>query len=1110
MKIFDCDGICHRKEKTRMLSWLSGLDAAIKWKLIMRINFIAFFLLFTIMHVSASVHAQKITLSIEKGTLKSIFKEIEQQSGFEVWYNNNILKGTKPVSLKISGDLKMVLDKIFSDQPLTYEIVDKTIVIKRKPVSVVEKITKFQKAIKITGTVTDENGTPLSGVTVKVKGNNATTTTDREGKYNIEVPDEDSVLQFSYIGFETEEISINENVNINVSLRVAIGQLDQIQVIGYGTTTQRKNTGSIISIKGSAIEKQPVSNPLASLEGLVPGMFVTQSNGLPGSNFNVQIRGRNSIQQGSNPLYLVDGIPFGSDDLAQNSLISASSPFNNLSTSDIESIEILKDADATAIYGSRGANGVVLITTKKAKSGKMTLEATLYQGVGKVTRTLDMMNSDDYVAMRFEAFKNDNVEPTTQNAYDLLAWDTGRFTDWKQILIGGTAHATNAQVRLNAGSEFTRISLGTNYYRESTVFPGDHASNRITAFLKGGHTSLNRKFNVDVSVNYASEKSNLMRQSLTNYINLSPNAPQLYNENGKLNWAENGFSFSNPMGQLLEEYNGITDRLTTQSDISYILLPGLRVKGSLGYNTMKYDEKTLLPLAAQNPDNDPVGSAAIGISTNKTLIAEPQIEYTSSFSKSHEIKILIGATWQTSKNTKILTRASGFTNDDFLNYISASTAPVINTINGFNQYNYQAVFARLGYSYEDRYLINFTGRRDGSSRFGNNRQFANFGAIGAAWLFSNEPLIKQIAPVISYGKIRGSYGVTGNDQIGNYQYLDSWAPTDRPYLNNLSLTPARLANPYYSWEGNKKLDVALELGFFQDRLLITADWYRNTSNNQLIYYSLPTQTGFYNILKNFPGKVENKGWELQLNTVNIKSAQFNWSSSLNITIARNKLIEFPGLETSSYANTYVIGEALSMTKGYKYLGIDAETGIYQFDDKNKDGQLNSEDYYPIETTDPKYYGGFLNTLNYKGFQLDFLVQFTKQRGRHPIYASSITPGGIANFSGLVADRWQSQGDDAAYQKYTQQAGGEASNAAFLMSNSDRAFTDASFIRLRNASLSYTFSNSLVQKFNCQKLRVFVQGQNLFTVTDFPGDPETQSQLALPPLRMITTGFQIIF
>jgi hypothetical protein len=409
-------------------------------------------------------------------------------------------------------------------------------------------------------------------------------------------------------------------------------------------------------------------------------------------------------------------------------------------------------------------------------------------------------------------------------------------------------------------------------------------------------------------------------------------------------------------------------------------------------------------------------------------------------------------------------------------------------------------------------VINITGRRDGSSRFGPGKQFANFGAIGGAWIFTKTKLFENSFSFISFGKIRGSYGITGNDLIGNYQYLDSYTGTPYQYQGQPALFPTKLFNPDYSWEQINKLDLAIDLGILKDRISITTDWFKNKSTNQIINYSLPGQTGFTTVLQNFPGIVQNKGIEFSLNATVIKKPKFAWETFLNITSSSNKLLEFPGLETSSYANKYIIGKPLTSVIGALYSGVNTQTGVYEFFAKDKTLTYNptSSDYTYLGTTDPKYYGGFQNNISYSGWELDFLFEFRKQLGRDAIFSTGGVGGSISNEPVNMLDRWQHPGDNNKFEMFTQ-AFGPAGSAAFKINNSSAVVTDASFCRLKNVSLSYSLPQKILKKISVEKCRVYFEAQNLLTITKYEGaDPETQNILTLPTLKVMATGIQVSF
>lgn len=1071
---------------------------------------------FACLQLAAKGYSQEITLSIKDVPLEKAFKEIEKQTPFHFFYSSEAIKLSHRVTIEVKNEsLENVLKLCFNNQPISYSIEDKLIIVKVAD----EKKNTDNSFHDVRGRVINDQGEPIVGASILLKETNKGTATDQNGEFVLTDVPPNCTLIISSVGYQRQEIELAGRSTIAVQLSIFVSSLDETVVIAYGTTTKRLNTGSVSKVTGEEISKQPVSNPLAALEGRVPGLFITQGTGLPGSNFSVIIRGKNSIQNGNSPLYIIDGVPFLSDAdrLTQFNSVNANSPFNTINPEDIESVEILKDADATAIYGSRAANGVILITTKKGKAGKTKFDLNTYTGWGRITHALDFMNSQQYVQMRRQAFLNDAVTPTQSNAYDLLVWDTSRYTNWKNLLIGNTARSNKIQARVSGGNENTNFSLSANYYKETTVFPSDDIfDRRVSVGLNINHKSTNNRFSTSVSASYSNDDSKLITQDLTNSIKqLPPNAPAVYDSLGKLKFRDGGFPFSNPYALLLQTYEGNTTRLTANANLGYKIINGLHFKTSFGYTTVGINETSLTPIASQDPSASPTGSSLFGKNDFKSWIIEPQLEYSTNLGKKGKLQTLVGGTWQNNSGESSMIIAFGFTNDALLRNIGSLPQSNVLTTNGYSQYRYEGIYGRINYNWADKYIVNLTGRRDGSSRFGPGKQFANFGAAGMGWLFSQEKFVKKHLRFLSFGKLRGSYGITGNDKIGDYQYLDTWVAASA-YQNLTSLKPGKLFNDDYAWEAIRKIETALDFGFINNRILLTVNWFRNRSDNQLIKYNLPAQTGFTNIFRNFPGVVENKGFEFELNSVNFIQKQFQWNSSFNLTISRNKLIAFPGLESSSYATTYMIGQPLTVFLGYSFLGVDPQTGIYKFDDINKDGTISPRsatsmnDYMVVGTTDPKFYGGLENNIHYKEWQLDFLFQFVKQLGRHPVYSNTTPPGNRANQPTLVLDHWQSAGVNAPYQKFTQGTGTTYTQQQ-LVAKSSAALTDASYIRLKIISVSYSLPSTITERFKIESFRFFMQAQNVFTINKYKGlDPENQSFSFLPPLRMITTGFQIIF
>lgn len=1072
----------------------------LKW--VMAIIFIACF------NVTASVMAQQVTLKVKNASLENVFNSIKKQTGYAFLYRDNFLENTQSVTVNVKNvTLDAALQACFQHQPLSYEIVGKTVVIKRKP----ESDSKEQKepGKPISGRVADTTGAYLPGVTVKVKNTALSTITDGSGGFTLTVPGQ-ATLVFSFIGFQTRELSVTGPV-MNIVLHPSRSALDEIKIIGYGTTTQRLATGSVSKVSGEALQNQPITDPILGLQARVPGLFITQNNGLPGSGFNILIRGRNSISQGTLPLYIIDGIPFDATNPTQviaTGSINVMNPFNSVNPGDIESIEVLKDADATSIYGSRGANGVILITTKRPKAGSLNTSLDIRTGFSKVERALHLMDGKQFRSMRREAFRNDSITPDINNAPDLEGIDTIINNDFTKTLIGGTAATTNLQFRISGGSANTQFTAGANYAYEGTVFPGNMSNVRKSLNLSVNHTSANKRFSALLTSSYAYTNSSLITTDLTSILSLPPYGFTLKDGSGKLVWtdAANAY-YGNPLSYTLQPYNGQTDLLNTSGIISYKLLPELLVKANGGYNLIGYNEYRLSPLASFDPAQNIKGNAGFGNSTTRNWSLEPQIEYKRRLYSKGSIDAIIGSSFQSAEGLKNYISGSGYVSDALINTVAG--AATIKATNDYSLYHYNAFFGRLSLNWNDTYLLNFTGRRDGSSRFGPGNRFANFGSVGAAWIFTGLDLFKAKLPALSFGKLRASYGTSGNDQIGNYKYLDTYTASSMTYQQSLSLQPTRLFNNKYSWEQFNKLELALELGLFSDRLFVSADFFRNKSDNQLISYSLPGQTGFSSVLVNFPGTVENKGWEFEVRSENIRGQAVSWSSSFNLTLPKNKLLRFPGLANSSYANSYAIGQPLSVLFGYQYLGVNPANGNYSVKDQNGDGVYDDKDYIILGNTDPVFYGGLQNTIRYKNISVDFLFQFVKQMGRDPVLGNSGTIGSGANLPDyILGDHWQKPGDRVTYGKFTQAYGTDLYNSYNLASLSGAQLTDASYIRLKTLSIMYALPSSWLRTISIQRLSIYAEGQNLLTFTHYKGpDPEVQSIYSLPPLRTIAFGIK---
>lgn len=963
---------------------------------------------------------------------------------------------------------------------------------------------------QITGIVTDSN-VALPGVTITVKGTAVSTIADSNGKYSVLARGND-VLVFSYIGFKTEEVAVDGRTSVNVSMTDDATTLKEVTInAGYYTVKDKERTGSIAKITSKDIEKQPVTNVLATMQGRMAGVDVIQDGGTPGGGFQIKIRGLNSLRSdGNSPLYIIDGVPYSSESIGYSNttsgMASTTSPLNSINPNDIESIEVLKDADATAIYGSRGANGVVLISTKKGKAGKTKVTVTASSGTGKATRFIDLMNTEQYVAMRLDGFANDGITTLPATAYDVNGtWDINRYTNWQKEFFGGTAQFQNVQASVTGGTAQTQYLLSGSTSSETNITPGDFKYTKAGAHFNMNHSSDDGKFKLSFSGSYSVMDNRQSATDLSRIVrNLAPNAPALYTPDGELNWENN--TFQNPLAYLKGYSTVATNDLVANVVLSYFVTPSFELKANLGYTDLRNHEQRVLPSTMNNPALN-VTSANSQLYDNATNrqsnIIEPQLHWTHAFAKS-KLDVLAGATAQMQETSRQYQLGLGFASNSLItNMASASQKFVL--ASDITQYKYQAFFGRINYNYKEKYIVNATGRRDGSSRFGPGKQFATFGAVGAAWLFTNESFLKD-NKVLNFGKLRFSYGTTGNDQIGDYQFLNTYSNSTLNYQGVVGMEPTRLFNPEFGWEKNTKLEAAIETGFLNDRIMITYAWYRNRSSNQLVGIPLPGTTGFTSISANLDATVQNRGIEGTIRTENIKSKDFKWNTSFNIAMAKNKLLAFPRLAGSTYANTYVVGKPTSMVKVYHFLGVNPQTGLYEVEDLNGDGLITAAgDKQKVADLTPQYFGGLHNQFQYKQWQLDFLFQFVKQRTYN--YNPNVPGGNMINQSVAFTDSWQQAGDISSHQMNTSGANSAAVTAFSRYAGSDAIIVDGSYIRLKNIALTYNLPLKM-KELNC---KISLQGQNVLTFTPYKGgDPEFRFTSYLPPLRVITAGVQLSF
>ncbi|MBS1563407.1 MAG: TonB-dependent receptor, partial [Bacteroidetes bacterium] len=556
--------------------------------------------------------------------------------------------------------------------------------------------------------------------------------------------------------------------------------------------------------------------------------------------------------------------------------------------------------------------------------------------------------------------------------------------------------------------------------------------------------------------------------------------------------------------------------------LSYRVLPGLNISVNAGYNRNMTDERSANPAAAQNPAS-PYRTATFASGTLQTLIVEPQADYTYTAGKA-QLNVLVGGTYKKNLSNSTNLSAGGYANDNFMGSVNGAT--YVGATDNSDIYKYSAGFGRIRMIYDQKYILSLSGRRDGSSNFGPGNQFGNFGSAGLGWIFSEEPVVKNALPFLSYAKLATNYGTSGSDGVQSYQYQAFWQQQQSylPAFQGIQpAAPLNLYNPDYSWALKKSLNASIDLGFFHDRLLLNATYYRSREGNQLGAFPLPGQVGINTVTENLPAEVQNKGWEFTLNSTNIKTSKFSWTSNFNISFNRNKLLSFPNLETSGYKNMYVIGQPVSMIQVYRFKGLNDTTGLFEY--YTKDGKVTNTprsgmaftggDQAPLVNREVKYMGGLGNTLNYKGFSLYFFIQFSSQIAPSWLVSlySTYPPGtALTNVPVEALDYWKKKGDHTTLQKITTNRYSATGSAAGYIAQSSGGYVTDTYARLKTLSVSYKIPDPVLKKMHLRDLRIYANAQNLFTVTNYKvGDPEQFGDLAALPLqRTIVFGLNFNF
>ncbi|HEU4553877.1 MAG TPA: SusC/RagA family TonB-linked outer membrane protein [Chitinophaga sp.] len=1068
--------------------------------------------------------AQQITLSGRELPARQVFNEIEKQTGYVVFATKNAMAAMKPVTVAAKQmPLKDFLQQVFRGQPLNFLVKGQTIVLVPKtspPPAPVQTLPEAPRFMTIRGMIRDTTGQELVGASVRVKGTTKGTVTDAKGLFSIEANRGD-ILEVSFIGYEPKEIKITNGNLLYIILHHSHSLLDETQVIAYGTTTRRLSTGNITTIKAAEIAKNPVVNVLSALQGRVPGMFIQQMSGQPGYPYEVTIRGRSSLAASTQPLYVVDGVPYpngklpfiypGSEVGGFNNNLQGGNVLDYLPPAMIESIDVLTDADATAIYGSRGGYGVVLITTKKGKAGKPMLNISAQTGVTVRGRSPELLSLQDYLMIRREALKNDGVEPGSTDFDVNGTWPEDRYTDWQKFAAGSNSQTTMLNATYSGGTGSVNYLVGGNYNVLQSVQRNTGANKTGGMNFNINTTTPGKKVFASLSGSFSSTVNNLLPIDFTGGALQAPNAPPVFNPDGSINWEP---SRSNAKFAAFKMINrNQTNNLVFTGDFKYMPLKGLTLRATIGYNNISGRQNIGYPSTFFDPSTHQPTKAELNLYTSRVWNIDPNISYQVNLGSRGRLSATTGMTLVDRLEYSQNTTGTDFLSDDLLYNPTFTSANNITTT--YNQVPGRTLsyFGILHYDWDNKYIINLNGRYDGSTKFGPRNRYGKFGSVGAAWIFSSESWFSSLLPVIGFAKLRGSIGVSGGDAINDYAYLNTYS-SYTSYMNGVSLIPNLLANPDLHWESMLKREIALSLQLFKGRLGIDATYYNNRSSNQLVNQPLATVTGTNSIPANWPAVISNTGYELTLNTTNIQRKNFSWRSTFIISANRNILKSYPESQIPTSEN-YVLGKSTQGIKLFDYAGVDPETGYYTFYKNGEKGMWNFlsggaldklKDKTAFRDLAPKYFGSLVNSFTYKTVTLSFVFTYTSRTGKNFLGSQNL-PFGIFNInpSSVVLKRWQKPGDIAPVQRVSQ-----ALTAALQQNNfnfSTGAYEDATYARLSNLNINYTLPPRWFHN-RISNLSIFMSGQNLLTISKYKDlDPENLGA-GLAPLRTFSAGFNV--
>ncbi|MBL0740013.1 TonB-dependent receptor [Chryseolinea sp. Jin1] len=1067
------------------------------------IYFLSLFLFLSMAHAgesNAQILEKKVSLRIENLTIREALQKIEKVSDVKFLYQPRIFSGQAKINVSFTDErLADVLKKILDPLEVRFELEGNQIVLTKPQRSALEETesipnTPHTLELQITGTVTDDLDQPLPGVNILVKGSSFGTTSDAEGKYSLAVTDETAVLVFSFIGFLTQEVAIGQRTDVKVQMMPDVTSLAEVVVVGYGEVKKSDVTGSISSVKGDELNAYPSTNMMQSLAGRATGVQISQNTGAPGAAVSVRVRGTNSVYGSNEPLYVVDGFPYSGNPTLLNN-------------ADIESIEILKDASATAIYGSRGANGVVLITTKRGKSGKTTVDYDGYYGVQTIRKKIEMMDATEYAKFYNEQAANDGLAPHfTQDQINGF----GKGTDWQDVALQ-TAPIQNHSLSVSGGGDKTRFSIsGSNFNQAGIIIGSNYVRNSLRANIS---TDISKKFKFDLSTilsridsdrknsGFGNRGGSLISAMLSGYPTMTPyNADGTYtNLSTAYAWGSN--VITNPLNYIEQQSDFIrSNKVLANGAVTYKVLEGLSIKisGGIentddrndGYTTKKFVNST--------------GSAFVNTTQTNSVLNENTISYVKEFDK-HSLSAVAGFTYQNYKATTLNASGSGFVSDVQESFDIGAAATQGVPSSSFNEWSLLSYLARVNYGYNGKYLATVSFRADGSSRYTEGQKWGKFPSASLAWRVSEEEFMQNIR-VISNLKLRVGYGETGSTAISPYQTLNQLVSGKVVFGDALTTYYApdkRLAGPL-KWETTAQTDVGLELGLFENRLNFSADYYVKNTRDLLNTVPLPSSLGYGYTIQNI-GKIQNKGVELALSGVAL-DGPFRWDLSANVSINRNKVVKLYGgndvlgdaIDISVINDNVNIlreGEPIGSFFGYIEKGYD-DKGKIVYEDYNGNNTRDIGDKRIIGNPNPKFIFGFNSTMAYKNFELNIFIQGSQGNDIFNVSAvnQTLDYGQALNMPrDVYENHWTPENPNAKYPVISRSTQTQVSN---------RFVEDGSYVRFKNIQLSYNLPVSALELNWLRKAQLYVSGQNLITITGYSWyDPEINSYGSANSIRL---------